>query len=641
MVGGFGKMAIDLAYFVRGFYAFQLDVGFFLHSRTGDMFEGTTTRGPPMSIAVLTQVYDEMRRLAIAGSVVAVGDFRLKKLLPPLEQAGAKAPVFAKVAEAVKAVVDGTEQTSSTALLDLTALVNSILYTQGDAAAPGTMTDIETTDLGGATSQASARVLKPLLEALTSTGSGRMELIKDAHERGAFRDLRLIKPALDAIDDPYGEIGDFVAEKILPMYGKAIAPELRSKLDLKGRAGHPRRLRLLHALDPAGARDLVKEALDSGSKEMKVVAVECLGAEKEDLAILIEQAGARAQEVRQAAYLALASVNDDAAVAVLEKAMTGKELEIAAHSLQRSRNAKLLGYIIAGADQEIAGLAAMKDKKEIGQKIGRIRMLLWCLQGRDDKDSEAFLLKLFGMRDDLAKIKGTDASGVDLNQQIVQLMTNASENARRTLAEAHEKLTAEELGNAFHAARTSLPADKVFAMFSPYITAKVDEKKKKSDAVAKRDRVCEAIGAHRYHYYQRWQDASLPALDPRWLDIAVETANLGMIYQLARPGNAAANAFLKTTFDALFKKAKSLDECHQVVAAMVHSAHPEATDAFLACMEKFASKKTPYYGFWFAHLIADLPRSAIPRVEAIVASLPENIADSVIGYLQQLRDKKE
>jgi hypothetical protein len=52
-----------------------------------------------MSIPVLTQVYDEVRRLAIAGSAVAPGDFRLKKLVPPLEQAGQKAPVFAKVME--------------------------------------------------------------------------------------------------------------------------------------------------------------------------------------------------------------------------------------------------------------------------------------------------------------------------------------------------------------------------------------------------------------------------------------------------------------------------------------------------------------------------------------------------------------
>src|SRR5262245_54608213 len=78
-----------------------------------------------MSIQLLTQVYDEMRRLAIAGSVVAAGDFRLKKLIAPLEQAGTKAPVFAKVADAIKHVVDGNGKDSAEALLDLTTLVNA------------------------------------------------------------------------------------------------------------------------------------------------------------------------------------------------------------------------------------------------------------------------------------------------------------------------------------------------------------------------------------------------------------------------------------------------------------------------------------------------------------------------------------
>src|SRR5215813_5716017 len=99
-----------------------------------------------MSIAVLTQVYDEARRLAIAGSAVASGDFRLKKLIPPLEQAGAKAPVFAKAAEAVKAVVEGNEQSAPTALLDLTTLVNAVLYTQGETSTAGEIQPIETTD---------------------------------------------------------------------------------------------------------------------------------------------------------------------------------------------------------------------------------------------------------------------------------------------------------------------------------------------------------------------------------------------------------------------------------------------------------------------------------------------------------------
>src|SRR4029077_5395358 len=137
---------------------------------------------------------------------------RLKKLLPPLDQAAVKAPVFAKVSEAATKVIDGPEDTSAESLLELTSLVTAVLYTQGETGAAGPLQPIETINLGGELAQTSARLLKPLLEALSSTGSGRLELVKDAHERGAFRDLRLIKPALNGMDDPYPEIADFLAE---------------------------------------------------------------------------------------------------------------------------------------------------------------------------------------------------------------------------------------------------------------------------------------------------------------------------------------------------------------------------------------------------------------------------------------------
>jgi hypothetical protein len=151
-----------------------------------------------MSLAVLHDVYTELRRVAIAGSVVGPGDFRLKKLIPQLEQLGAKAPVFAKVGEAVKAVVDGKDKESASALLELATLVNAILHTQGETGASGDLAPIETINLGLTGTQTSARTLKPVLEAITTTGSGRLELIKDAHERGQFRDLRLVKPAIGA-----------------------------------------------------------------------------------------------------------------------------------------------------------------------------------------------------------------------------------------------------------------------------------------------------------------------------------------------------------------------------------------------------------------------------------------------------------
>ena len=227
---------------------------------------------------------------------------------------------------------------------------------------------------------------------------------------GAFRDLRLVKPALDAIDDVYGEIGDFIADKVLPLYGTAILPELRAKFDLKGRSGHPRRLRLMHALDPAETRAFVKQALDAGSKEVKVVAIECLGAAPADLSYLIEQASAKAQEVRQAAYRALAAIDHDDAVAVLQKAVAGTDLILAADSLQKSRSAKLLKYILHEADREIAELPKTKDKKEVTKKVTRVRGLLQCLAERADPESEAFVLSVFKRSDELAKVKGDSFS---------------------------------------------------------------------------------------------------------------------------------------------------------------------------------------------------------------------------------------
>src|SRR5262245_13166300 len=396
-----------------------------------------------MSIAVLNQVYDEARRLAVAGSVVAAGDFRLKKLVPPLEQAGAKAPVFAKVAEAAKRVIDGPEDASAESLLELTSLVTAVLYTQGETGSAGELQPIETVDLGGEMAQTSARLLKPLLEALSSTGSGRLELIKVAHERGAFRDLRLIKPALSGLDDPYAEVGDFLAEKVLPMYGKAILPELRKKFDPKGAKGNPRRLKLMHAIDPGGTRDAVKQSLDEGSKEVKVAGISCLGAEKEDLQLLIEQAGSEAQDVRAAAFGALSAIDHPAAIAVLEKAITGKDLNLALAALRLSEHKKperLTTLLVTEIRNGAAELQKLKDKKKVSTASSRLIDLIRALPKTDHAEANKLVLEIFAQRADLAKVKGDTHSGSDVVEAVIHHMQEGPEALQKILARSHGEL---------------------------------------------------------------------------------------------------------------------------------------------------------------------------------------------------------
>ncbi len=600
-----------------------------------------------MSIAVLTQVYAEARRLAVAGSVVARGDFRLKKLLPPLEQAGKQAPVFAKVAEAAAAVVDGPEASSAAALLDLTSLVTAVLYTQGETGLAGPIMPVETTDLGGGGTQTSARVLKPLLEALSSTGSGRLELVKDAFGRGLFRDLRLVRPALGALDDPYPDIADLMAEKVLPLYGTAILPELRGTYDPTGTKGHPRRLKLMHALDPAAARDLVIDALENGSKVVKFAAIACLGAN--DVPYLVEQSKAKAEDLRVAAYHALAGVDTPEAVAAMAAAFAGKDYWIATDAIEGSKNPKLADILVAEARAAADGLPNLKDKKKVSEAVTRVRHIVGALPKDGHAGADALLLDLFARRGDLAKMKGTDVSGGDIGETVVYMMADGSPTTRAMLAAAHAGLTAEELKSAVAAGRYAWTPAALYDAFAPYLTAKIDEKKQAKDpAWAKREAVIDTLRVtSNYQFFFEDEPAPAygrpkpPTLDPRWLDLAIERKRADLLRVAARPGHPGAQAFAKDEFDAAIKKAKKPDDVENELMLLIRLGHPDTTEAFFAGLGKRGKKSLHNHPYLYTLLVPRLPKAALPRLEELVAAMPEAEANYWLDAVQALRAKAD
>lgn len=598
-----------------------------------------------MSIPVLSNVYEEVRRLSIAGSVVAPGDFRLKKLVAPLEQAGQKAPVFAKVAQAVTKVVDSTDKTSAEALLELSTLVNAILYTQGDTGIEGKLEPIPTNDLGQHVTQTSARMLKPLLEALTSTGSGRLEIIQHAHERGNFRDLRLIKPALSALDDTYAEIADFVAEKVLPLYGAAILPELRARFDQKGKSGHVRRLTLMHQLDPAGTREVVKQALEEGSKEVRVAAIECLGESPEDLTFLLDQAKARAKDVRAAALKGLARSDRPDAAAVLRKALNSDDIEMAVGPIRDSRNPDVLKFAIEEGTKQRETLLANKekDKKVTSKLVGRFCWLLECFRDRDDPATEAFLLETFARRDDFLAIQGDFRSGVDIPSELTRIMIGGSKKVQETLAAAHASLSELHLAEAFQAACHAWPPKKVYDEFSPYVTIKSGEKTKKADkSAAKQQAVVSVIsedGEWRHYCHVQKIERTRKPLDPRWLDLAVKLEHLGMVQSLVRAGHPATIAFLSRTFAGQLEKETAPNEVAEVIQTMLTAEHPGTIDALIAAIRKFAKGTRTWGLFWLAQVIPQMPKQALPALEELLSTLPEKMVDELMESITELKNK--
>jgi hypothetical protein len=603
-----------------------------------------------MSIPVLIQVYDEMRRLAIAGSAVAPGDFRLKKLVPLLEKSGEKAPVFAKVGQAAQALVDSNEKTAATALLDLATLVNAILYTQGETGIAGELKPLESVDFAPHATQASARILKPLLTALSTTGSGRLELIRDAQESGTFKDIRLVKPALNALDDPHPEIAHLIAEKVLPSYGKAILPELRAKLDVKGRGGNLHRLRLLHQLDQEGSRDLVQLALAEGSKEMKVAAIECLGTFGEDCIYLLDQAKAKAKDVRSAALRALLSARASTSqmLAALKKAIVGDDLELIVPAVKQCTLPEVRNDVLEQAEKQFNHTLACKDKTQQGSAVARMRQLVMCLDPRTDAQAETLLLKCFENARALAAIK-SEPSGSDLNELVAHVLAQGTPKMRQKLAAMYKALNGNMLASSLLAARSIMTSADFYKEFRPMLADLPAKSTKKPSAEFARGEMLARVltSDDDQSYHQRWgvlragrgpASARLPDLDPRWLDAAVEANSLDLVCQLARPGHTAANDFLFATLAKLEDK----HEAQRVLQVMVRIQHPMATDAIIDTLKAQAKETTHYYfGYWYSRMIPQLPRTALPRLEELLKTLPEKMVDHLLDAVLELKTKTE
>ena len=606
-----------------------------------------------MSIAVLNQVYDETRRLVIAGSGLAPGDFRLKKLVEPLRKSGAKAPVFAKVADSIEKLVDGNEKNSPQALLDLSSLVLAILYTQGATGVKGAAKPIESLDVGISTTQVSSRVLKPLLEALTTTGSGRHETVREANERGAFNDLRLVNPAINALDDKYGELADYMADEVLPKFGPAIVPEIKSRIDIKGTSGNVRRLRLLYRLAPKVARPIVEEAFEKGSKDMKIAALGCLGDAREDLPHLLEQATARSKEVRRVALDRLAPFKGADVDAIFEKAIGGADLELAVAPLTKTKNTKLVAMAQAQLQQSFNELFTTKDTKKLDKLIDRVDVLIFCFHGRSEKSTVALLGKLF---EDRARLVARKRVGVSVFSTLCTVMLSTGDKKLLTaLAGVHGEFKDGDNGFASSvvAALKTLKPKQVFDELSEYYARARDKRRHRSSD--KSDVVSWLLCGNMYYFYyhnymhplmyrgmrdvedEEWLKSI--KWDPRWLDLAIERRDVEVVSNLATPKDRKALDFLA---DYIEKKGSKADywELNQAMERLVAAKDKRATELVVELLKTHAkAKRTYYYAHAAVELISRLPKSAAKTIEAAMKEFPDRLVDEIMPQLLTLKQK--
>jgi hypothetical protein len=595
-----------------------------------------------MSLALIQESAKEVRRLAIAGSPLAVGDFRLKKLIPPLEQAGAKVPVFGQVAKAIGELVNGTEADSAARLLGLSTLLNAILYTQGVTGAEGDYRALEVFASGSPGTRTTARVLKPLIEAMTSTGSGRFEVVKSAVERGALSDLRLIEPAIRALDDIYPELADLIAEQVLPTYGPGIVPLLKQKLDLKGKKGDARRLRVVHRLDPATGIDLSKAALEDGSPEVKVSAIACLGEHEECLALVLEQTNAKNKLLRAAALEALAGHDRPEVTSLFTELLKGKTLDVLVQPFRAMRSRQVFNSLLEEGKRVFALL--LKDEAE---SSARLLEILACLQERTDAEAEEFLLACFGQCEKIVKLKaakGSDVSGADLVERLATLLYGlGSPRALEALLAKRAILPVTAFSQVFQSALRTWPPAKVYQEFAPLLQQQKGAGKQKVDAI---ERIVwtEFRGGPLAHYALEEieepgaQAAKKTEWDPRWLDAALKADLLVIVSCLARPGHKGVVAYLLKVLES-----KGRTESGLLIRTLARCQYPNLTDLFLEQVVK-RTKNARYFDYDLQLLFESaryLPPTDLPRLEALAAKLDEKFVDQFLVALEPLRAAKQ
>jgi HEAT repeat protein len=252
----------------------------------------------------------------------------------------------------------------------------------------------------------------------------------------------------------------------------------------------------MHRLDPDKTHELVEQALESGSPDMKVAAIACLEGKPESLSYLLEQSKSKSSDVRRAALSALASFIDDDVVNSLIKALSGGDVALAAGPASRNRSPKLLEFLLADARQQFAELPKIKEKTKAGKALARFYHFLGSFATRDDRQTIDFLTACFEKRELIGKLKG-EIEGDQVNRRVASLLVRSNVPAAlKLVADSHASLSPDVLDWAIVAAVRTRSPKEVYDLFSPYYLVKPGAKKKRDDAAfEKRESVREILSA--------------------------------------------------------------------------------------------------------------------------------------------------
>ena len=425
-----------------------------------------------MNLQPLYDVKERLEQAAIAGTGLLAEDFRLRRAEEGLKPLAAASPVFGKIDAGLDRLLSAPAEERSGLLLDLLALADAVVYTQGKTGIEGELVPLPAGN--GQYLELSYSQLRPLLEALTTTGGGRMEIVQSAWENHPehFTDFRVLPAVVNGLGDSYGELAELNA-KILEQAGPAALPLVREGFDPAGKKEMARRVEVVSALEGAGATPWLLEVLPQAKKDVRAAVLTALGEDQENIPLLLELVQTEKGSSREAALKALAKQDGEAVAA-----FWGEELDKRPASVLflRDTDAGWAASLVAsGLRTHLEKLLSHGDRVPEEEQTELPR---WC-QAVGRKTSPAMLdfwrwaderMELF---DGLRNKKGNSIfAGVRLTDTLADCLRHTGPGPLRDhclkLFDHRPEMT-RYLHISFLAALLSLPAAEVFEKYGPYI----------------------------------------------------------------------------------------------------------------------------------------------------------------------------
>ena len=265
-----------------------------------------------MNLQPLYDVKSRLEQAAIAGTGLLAEDFRLRRAGEELKPLAAVSPVFGKIHQGLAGLLAAPREEQGGLLLDLLALTDAVVYTQGVSQADGALEPLPPGC--GVYLPLSYSQLNPLLAALTGKGGGRQSQVKDIWEAqpAFFGDYRVLPALISGLGDSYGELAELNAQ-ILKGLGPAPLPLLKEGFDPAGKKDMARRVEVISAIEGARATPWLREVLPQSKKSVRAAVIEALGEDQENASLLLELVQTERGAQREAVLNALAK-QDSAAV---------------------------------------------------------------------------------------------------------------------------------------------------------------------------------------------------------------------------------------------------------------------------------------------------------------------------------------